>query len=210
MASLKLVTAPSLFPVGVEDLKSYARIDSCDEDAVLKLMIESGTRLLEEYTGRKFITQTWDLFLDCFPYGRSRVWWDGQRDGHINVLNGAQGEIEIPCAFIQSVTFLKTIDNDDNEYTFDANEYYVDTSKAYGRIVLRLGSVWPTTTLRTGNGIQIRFVAGYGSTVASVPAPIRQAILETASFIYQNRGAESAGIPNLALQLIEPFRVVKC
>jgi uncharacterized phiE125 gp8 family phage protein len=53
--------------------------------------------------------------------------------------------------------------------------------------------------------IVIRYNAGYGS-AADVPSPIKQAILQIVGHLYENR--ESQDMPGLAVNLLQPYRVM--
>jgi hypothetical protein len=68
--SLSQVTAPSIEPVTLDEMRLFARIDTTADDALLSSLITASRTYCEAYTGRKFITQTWELGLDCFPNAR--------------------------------------------------------------------------------------------------------------------------------------------
>jgi uncharacterized phiE125 gp8 family phage protein len=65
-----------------------------------------------------------------------------------------------------------------------------------------------TSTVQ-GFQVEIVYQAGYGGTVSSVPAPIRQAMLCHIASMYDNRGlAGESGMPEQAISLYLPFREV--
>jgi len=69
-----------------------------------------------------------------------------------------------------------------------AESYYTLKDNHYGEIHLSPNKNYPTDlTLRLG-GVEIVFVAGYGSVKTDVPDDIRKAMLQHATFFYQNRG----------------------
>ena len=51
------------------------------------------------------------------------------------------------------------------------------------------------------------YIAGYGETPDAVPAPIRNAILQYAAFLYENRGDINMEPPQVVLKLLEPYVV---
>jgi uncharacterized phiE125 gp8 family phage protein len=166
--SLKLITAPTLEPVTLEEAKKHLRIESSDEDVEITGWIQAAREWCEGYQNRAFITQTWELALDSFPLGTY---------------------IKIPKPPLQSVTSVKYYDTDETENTFSADSYHVDTYSEPGRIVLKYGETWPSDTLRTANGVIIQFKVGYGDAAASVPEKVKQAIKVLVGHLYENREA---------------------
>lgn len=135
------------------------------EDDLLNALITAARQYCENFQRRSYITQTWELWLDAFP---------------------AQDYIKISLPPLQSAT-IKYYDVNDNEATFSASDYLVDTKSEPGWVVLNTGCVWPTTTLRPANGVCIEFVAGYGDAASDVPKKIKQAMLLLISHWYENR-----------------------
>ncbi len=164
----KLIIPPELEPVTLEETKSHRRIESSDEDVLIVGFIEAAREWCEGYQNRAFITQTWELALDNFP---------------------SENYVEIPNPPLQSVESIKYYDTDETEHTFSADSYHVDIYSEPGRVVLKYGETWPSITLRTANGVIIRFVAGYGDTTASVPGKVKQAIKVLVGHLYENREA---------------------
>lgn len=58
---------------------------------------------------------------------------------------------------------------------------------------------------QTLGGVKITYTAGYGSAAANVPTSIKQAILQIVGHLYENR--ESQDIPDLAMNLLHPYKV---
>lgn len=204
--NLKLLTAPIIKAVSLTKAKEHLRVSNNTEDAFIQSLISAATSHVESVTGRLLISQTWDLFMDRFPSRRNRrsEWWDGVREIPLSELESLVDFILIDKAPIQSVTFLKTFDTQDNELTFSSANYLVDTIREPGRITLREGQVWPQTNLRTANGIQIQFIAGYISE-ALIPDPITQALLLLIGHLYENRGDENVDFPKAFAMLLQPF-----
>ncbi len=213
----KLKTAPLKTPVTLEEVKEFLRIDESADDDQLTGLIAVATKTVETYIDKKLITQVWSIFFDCFPRAaRSDKWWDGVRDGAIGELFTPSKRIEIPFAPLASAV-VRTHD-ESNAYTMDPSTYRVDDMSALGAIVLKTGCMWPTTTLRSVNGIEIEATLGYGLNEADVPEPIRRAILLMVSKLYDNRGDDTSSeffgtsgftLPNTAQLLLEPYRNIK-
>ena len=66
----------------------------------------------------------------------------------------------------------------------------------------------PCPGLRAADGVSIVFTAGYGD-AGDVPQPIKSAILQTVSWLYEHRGGDAAPLPETALALLAPYRMVR-
>lgn len=209
-----LVTEPANAILQVADVKNFLRVDGTDDDNLIEVLISAVTSRLESFLDRKLITQTWDIFFDDFPCTGSDKWWDGVREGSISMLRGQESHIDLPFGPLQSVTYLKTYDEDNTDYTYDSVNYTVDTANHFGRVSLKIGAVWPTTILRPTNGALVRGVFGYGADDTSIPDAILQAAKLTIAKLYENRGDDKEGeaqftMPATAQFLLEPYRLIK-
>jgi uncharacterized phiE125 gp8 family phage protein len=184
-----LVDAPAVEPVTKTEAKAQLRITHSDEDTIIDGLITAARHYSENYCQRVFITQTWDLFLDCFP-----------------------AEIEIPFPPLQSVTHIKYIDTDGNEQTLSASNYTVDSSSFIGRIVPAYGESWPSIRY-VPNAVNVRFVAGYGDAASDVPETIKLAMKMLIAHWYENRETVKVGTITKAIEfsyeaLLDPYRVI--
>jgi uncharacterized phiE125 gp8 family phage protein len=114
---------------------------------------------------------------------------------------------------VQSVAAIRLYADDESLQTLPADSYVVDGVGPPARIVRRSNAVWPTPT-RVASGIEVAFVAGYGSAAADVPAPIRQAILLLVAHWHEHRepveiGAQHVPVPPMVCDLLKPYRVVR-
>lgn len=207
--TLKLITPPSATPVTLAEAKEYLRVDESADDLRITSMIKAATSRLEAAADVKFITQTWDYFLDRFPVTMNDVWWDGTVEAPISMFESPTRTIEIPVGPIQSVGGFFTYDDDDTEYTFSNSNLSVDTSSNYGRLTLKLGQTWPSTVLRGNNGIRIRTTVGLSTDAAGLAEDIKNAVLLMVAAMYEARGDVQPEIPAAALMLIEPYRIYK-
>jgi hypothetical protein len=207
MSALKLVTAPATDPITLAEAKSFLRVDSTDEDTLITTLIGVATSAVENFTGRKLISQTWDYFLDRFPTHGTQ-WWDGVREGALSEFITCKRFIELPLYPLVSLTYLKTYDEANSEYTMTASDYFVDTNTEPSRVALANYAQWPSTVLRNSSAIQIRCVVGYADADA-VPKPLKQAILDILTGLYECRGEGEAKISKMAQALMTPYRVVR-
>ena len=105
-----------------------------------------------------------------------------------------------------------TITDQDTETVWPARNYYVDTIREPARVILRDGGSYPTD-LRASNAIKITYTAGYGTTVQSIPEPIRIAMMQYCAFMYENRGDGEGSVvpmpPKLLTQLLTPYQIMR-
>jgi uncharacterized phiE125 gp8 family phage protein len=170
--SLKLVTAPLVEPVSLDEMKSHLRVDIEDHNDLISGLIAGAREYLEGATNRAFVSQTWRLSLDNFP----------------------AGEIELPKPPLLTVDSIVYLDSEGVETTIDSSDYIVDTDSEPGRIVLASGASWPTgVSLYPVNPVQIEFTAGYGDAGSDVPQYLRQAVKLLVSHWYENPEATKEG-----------------
>lgn len=167
MPGLVLVTAPSVEPVTIEDLKAHSRITADAEDGLLERLLLTARQVYEKQQSRALLTQTWDWSLDCFPRG-SLV-------------------LQVPLSPLQSVTSITYYDPENTPTVWPSTEYVVDT--AGGRIAIPIWGSWPTAQLRSVNGVVVRFVAGYATVplLQDAEADVQAELLELAALLYENR-----------------------
>lgn len=194
------------------DIQGFLRLDGSADQALVESLISVATKKVEESLGRKLITQVWSIYYDCFPsHAREDKYWDGVQEGAIGDLYASINQIDLPFGPVQSVAFIKTFDDDGTAYTFADTNYNVDTISAKPQIKLKNGCVWPSTLLRTVNGIQIRGTFGYGA-AATLPPDMLHAIRLFVAKLYENRGdmkEDSFTIPMTAWALLEPYKFWK-
>ncbi len=209
----QIVTPPTYSDaVSLDDAKDFMKVDETDENALIQNMVAASARLAEDYTGRRFLTQTWDYFLDDFinESGGRTPWWNGMKEGPEDYFFGfASRYIQIDQVPLQSVSFIKYFDKSNAEATFDSASYFVDSISTPARIVLNDGYSWPTG-LRRYNAFQVRCVVGYGA-AAAIPEPIQMAIMTQAQYMFLNRHDSQLQLQLCAASegLLLPYRVMK-
>ncbi|RFB73827.1 MULTISPECIES: hypothetical protein [unclassified Herbaspirillum] len=57
----RLITPPASEPVGVDESRSWAKIDDDVDAGILAVAIQAGREKAEHITGRRLITQTWSV-----------------------------------------------------------------------------------------------------------------------------------------------------
>jgi uncharacterized phiE125 gp8 family phage protein len=192
MSSLIVTTPPAHQVVSLAEVRLQLNIDTEDFDARFAGWRMAATRLAETYTGRAFITRAYRKFYNRWP----AQWQDGMISRFIEVERP-------PLLSVQALTYY---DDADNATVYPATNYYVDTARSVGRVVLRRGAVWPVA-LRVANAIQLDWTAGYGVNPSDVPEEIRQAIIIMIAWMNENRGDEfaPADMPAVARYLLDPY-----
>ncbi len=166
--ALKLITAPSTYPVTLAEAKLHCRVDIADDDTLITALITAATEMAEQKTGRAIMTQTLELTLDAFPEA-----------------------FELTRVPVQSITSVKYYDTTGTQQTLSDTIYALDAADDFGfaHISPVYGGTWPTTRDQI-NAVAVRYVAGYAD-AASVPQSIKNWILLMVSTMYANRETEA-------------------
>lgn len=190
---LTLKSEPAVEPLSLEEAKLHLRVDGTDEDSLITFLIGTARHDVETITRRALITQTWELVMDDWP---DDDWFP------------------VPMPKLQSILSIKYKDENGVEYTFDPENYAVDTDSVVGRVMLFDDADWPSDELYPVSAIRVEFTAGYGDTGSDVPAPIRQAMKLLIGHYYENReavinstGANIQLLPMGVSALLQTYRV---
>ena len=166
--ALKLITAPSTYPVTLAEAKLHCRVDIADDDTLITALITAATEMAEQKTGRAIMTQTLELTLDAFPEA-----------------------FELTRVPVQSITSVKYYDTTGAQQTLSNTLYAMDATDDFGFAYISpvYAGVWPDTRDQI-NAVAVRYVAGYAD-AASVPQSIKNWILLMVSTMYANRETEA-------------------
>lgn len=193
MNSLLLITPPASEPLTLAEAKAHLRVDDSTDDNLIAALITAARQACESYTASALITQSWRLWLD-------RINFEQLIECRV---------IPLARAPLLSITGVSSFDENGVETPFPAANYYSDTASKPGRLVLKDFSTWPSP-MRRAAALKIDFEAGYGANTATVPAPIRQGLLQHIAYLYEHRGDDTAGdIPGVARALYQPYCLVK-
>lgn len=155
LTGLVLKTPPAAEPLTAAEVRARLGLSDSVSDAMLTPLIKGAREKLDGWSGwlgRALITQTWVLYLPAFC-----------------------ASVSIPLPPLQQVVSVKYIDADGVEQTLDAASHRVI---AGSRPVLQFKSdtALPATAF-SADAVRIEFRAGYGDGGASVPEPIRNAMV---------------------------------
>jgi uncharacterized phiE125 gp8 family phage protein len=158
-----LVTAPAVEPLTFADMQAQCRIDSDDEESIVESYIQAARVKVEDVTGRKLITQTWDVYYDAF---------------HDPLL--------LPFGPLGTITSVKYQDGNNVQQTLASTIY--EAAERNGRPIVRLkyNQTFPTT-IGHADDVVIRVSFGYGTAGSSVPAPLLQVLRWYAGCLFAER-----------------------
>lgn len=160
--SLILDTGPTAEPITTAEAKLFARVTIATEDTLTDFLIIAAREYAETFTGRQFVTATWEQRLDAFPV-----------------------EFVLPLPPLISVTSIKYIDTAGDEQTLDASYYTLDKYSTPGRVVQAINKSWPSTQ-DVPNAVIVKYTCGYGD-AAAVPEGICTAIKQLVLHWFKNR-----------------------
>lgn len=189
--ALVLTAAPAVEPATVAEAKAHLRIDHAGEDALISSLIVTSRLHIEAALGLALITQSWSWRLDAWPEAATAP---------------------LPIRPIQSIDAVAVTDAGGSVRVLDSSRYLADGASIPARLV-SAGGPWPRPGL-AAQGIEIAFTAGYGSTPADVPPPIRQALLMLVAHWYEHRepaliGETASRVPDTISALLGPYRWVR-
>lgn len=198
---IEVTSEPAIEPVTLIEARNYVRISHLDDDTLLESMITASRVFVEQYLNRKLITQTIKLTLDL-PYSdKLDHLGDGVYDLPSTALSGDMPRvIKLYGEPIQSITSVVLYDQDGNNSTYSASNYYLDT----GRLVQKRDAVWGVT-FRPEAAMVVTYVAGYGSNASDVPGGIKQAILAHVQYMYDQRML--CDMPQICLNILQPYKI---
>ena len=190
-----LVTGPATEPVTVAEFHEHAHTEGLGQDDKITALLKTARLNAEDFCGRAFITQTWKGTIDAEYSGiTGHPYVDEMLYGHSQSASACIPRvIELarpPLISVSSIVYYLD-DGTDSATTFSASSHYVSTTGLMGRVMLRTGQQWPAG-LRPIDSIVITYTAGYGN-ASDVPQDVKEAIIEWAAHMYENReGAPAA------------------
>lgn len=156
----RLITAPAVEPVTVDELKLYLRIIDDAEDALLALYITAAREHAEGQMGRALAEQTRETSADAFP---------------------KSGVLRLGFAPVVSISSVKYLDEAGAEQALAPSFYTIDARGEPGALVLALGQSWPSTAALP-SAVRVQYVCG-----VSAPQILKQAVLFLAAHLYEQR-----------------------
>ena len=187
---LVLKTGPATTAISLAEAKAFLRVDSDydDDDSYITSLIGVATNVVEQFTRRRLITQTYNIYYDEFP-----------------------PYMDLQVGNVASVTHVKYYDTDNTLQTLDTSQYDVDIRVKPGRIYQAEDGNFPDTYERA-NSVEVEFVVG--SAASDVEDAIKQAMFIVIGRYYENRqdvvmGTQVNELPLMVEHLLTPYRLLE-
>jgi uncharacterized phiE125 gp8 family phage protein len=191
------IVAPAVEPISLLEARQHLKIDDTNvaDDALITALIVAARQRAEHETGRRLITQVWDLVLDRFPPSSQAI------------------ELSSSLIQAQSIVQINYLDTAGVVRAVPLDAFALDAFTLPGYVIPRDGHAWPTDAAGTVNSVRVRVACGYGAQPTDVPMAIRQWILLQLGAMYENReafvtGKSVAELPaGFVDRLLDPYRV---
>ncbi len=193
--ALTLTAAPAVEPVSLAEAKAFLRVGHAEEDLLIGDLITASRQQVEALTGLALITQSWRETLDAWPARR---------------LSACGQAVRLLRRPLVGVDAVRVRDGQGASTPVDPAEYRTEPGEP-GRLVAILPFTLPQPQ-RPAGGIEIDFTAGFGTSAVTVPASLREAILQFVAHRYGGvERAESArrsddAAPDAVTALLSPWR----
>lgn len=198
MLRIRVVTAPAVEPVSVDEAREHLRLQVQDDDVYVAGLIQSAREYTEAYCHRAIVTQRVEILLPEFA-----------------------DEIELPRGPVTALKTLKylntsnvetTLVNADADPAVTSSLYELDTTTEPNRLLLAYNQVWPDT-LTWWSAVRIQYQVGWAAD--AVPAAMRQALLLLVGQMYEFRVPEITGtivskVEFAFTALVAPYRLLEC
>ena len=178
-----LVTPATASIIDIASAKAQCRIDSTDDDTLLKGMISAVNSYLDGRsgtTGRALLTQTWQQNFWGWPDAMNGVYIPLAENTYFSPNSGERG-LRLPLEPVQSIVSVKYYDTTNTIQTVNPSFYglYTDDLGSYCRLVPQTFT-YPSVYVRP-DAVQVQFIAGETATNPT----IRAAALLLVQHLYQ-------------------------
>jgi uncharacterized phiE125 gp8 family phage protein len=158
-----LLAGPAEEPVSLGEAKAFLKIDDAAEDGLITTLISAARLHVEGVTGKALIAQTWRVVLDFWPENRV---------------------VRLPVTPFRNLVEISAVDEAGVTHPIELAQFLSEPER-----LLLPAAVAGMPALQERQGIEIDYVAGFGSEPADVPADIRQALLVLVAYWYEHRDA---------------------
>lgn len=180
----KIKTAPTVVAVTLTEIRDLLKKTNTTDDDIITELIVSATRQAELYTKSSFLSQV--LLAEWEAYGSAGV--------------------ELPFGPHISVDFVNRVFQ--GELTLlDSTEFY---STGLTDLIVFPDVAWKISIGKNTYGLRVEYTAGYGTTAADVPSPIKEAIKRAVITNYEFKrdfvtGTIVARLPNESKRMLDPY-----
>jgi uncharacterized phiE125 gp8 family phage protein len=162
-----LLAGPAQEPVSLVQMKAHLRVEDEAEDGLIEALIVAARVHVESLTGKALLSQSWRLVLDGWP------------DDWV---------IKLPVSPMSALSEIRCYDAGGNVHQIDLDQVLPDGQANPARIILPI-CIDGAPALRERMGIEIDYVAGFGTEPEDVPADLLQSLKTLAAYWYENRDA---------------------
>ena len=183
-----LLAGPAEEPVSLVETKAFLKVDDTAEDGLIATLIGAARLHVEGVTGRALLAQSWRVVLDRWPDDRV---------------------VKLPVTPFMAVTEITAYDADGAGHEVPLGQFLSEPDR-----LLLPATVAGMPVLRERQGIEIDYVAGFGTEPGDVPADIRQALLLLVGYWFEHRDAvivagSGAVVPSGFDRLVAGYRRVR-
>jgi uncharacterized phiE125 gp8 family phage protein len=158
-----LLAGPAEEPVSLAEAKGFLKVDDTAEDGLITTLIGAARLHVEGVTGRALLAQSWRVVLDGWPESR---------------------QVRLPVTPLMAVTEINAYDEAGAAHELPLDQFLREPDR-----LLLPATVAGMPVLRERQGLEIDYVAGFGTEPADVPADIRQALLLLVGHWHEHRDA---------------------
>ncbi len=162
-----LLSGPALEPVTLAQAKLFIRVSDSAEDSFITTLITAARLHVEGITGRALIAQSWRVIRDDWPSDRV---------------------VDLPVSPLISLSAITAYDENGVATALPLAQFQPETNVTPARIFLP-SALSGVPILRQHSGIEIDYVAGFGSAASDIPADLTQAVLSLIGYWFENRDA---------------------
>lgn len=187
---LKLKTAPTEYPLTINEAKAHLNVLSSEDDIMVQFLIEVATAQAEDITNRQLMSAVYELSMDILPE-----------------------RFELKKPPLISVDKIEYIPDGSESYVLlDPSLYIVDDMVEPAMIIKHRDANYPAISWMP-NSVRVTFTAGYEN-ATSVPKPIKQWMLIRIATLFEHREEIVVGVSVTPIQndyndyLISKYRVI--
>lgn len=158
-----LLAGPAEEPVSLVEAKAFLKVDDVAEDGLIATLIGAARMHVEGVTGRALLAQSWRVLLDAWPDDRV---------------------VKLPVTPFMALSEITAYDTAGAGHDVPLAQMLREPDR-----LLLPSEVAGMPVLRERQGIEIDYVAGFGTEPGDVPADIRQAMLLLVAYWFEHRDA---------------------
>lgn len=174
---INLITDATTDPLTLTEVKNFLRVDITTDDTLITRIMKTAIKQCELYSGKTLITKTYKY----------------------SFYVSTKQAIKLLYAPIQSVSLIKTVDEENSETMVDSGSYFVDIVGG----ILNFKTI-PANFYR----LDITYVAGYGDNASDVPEELKQAMLIHIARMYDDKNGYSI-LPKTSLDIYKKHKSVR-